>query len=38
MTPEKVTMMYFKALFCHMHRGTGRGKKKERKKEKPVSG
>jgi hypothetical protein len=25
-------MMYFKAFFCHTHRGTGRGKK-ERKKE-----
>jgi len=37
MTQEKVTMMYFKAFFCHMHRGTGTDKK-ERKKEKPVSG
>jgi hypothetical protein len=35
-TQEKAIMMYFKAFFCHVHRGTGR-KKKERKKEKPVS-
>jgi hypothetical protein len=32
MTQEKVTMMYFKAFFCHMHRGTGTDKK-ERKEE-----
>jgi hypothetical protein len=31
MTQQKVTIMYFKAFFCHTQGGNGRGEK-ERKK------
>jgi len=30
MTQEKVTMKYFQAFSCHMHRGTGKGEKRKK--------